>query len=121
MPGDWPARTPLVVSSHDYQITDLGSQLTLRTFCHENGHMVCDFPDLYDYDDVNVGYGVGHYSLMCYGGSDTNPVQVDAYPQARGRLGFSGDHTWQRHDGNGGGRKERLSHSCQERGRVLHH
>lgn len=64
---------------HDYQITDLGSQLTLRTFCHENGHMVCDFPDLYDYDDVNVGYGVGHYSLMCYGGSDTNPVQVDAY------------------------------------------
>ena len=32
----------------DYQITDMGSELTLRTFCHENGHMVCDFPDLYD-------------------------------------------------------------------------
>ncbi len=63
----------------DYQITDLGDQLTLRTFCHENGHMVCDFPDLYDYDRDSVGYGVGHYSLMCYGGSNTNPVQVDAY------------------------------------------
>jgi M6 family metalloprotease-like protein len=61
----------------DYQITDMGSQLTLRTFCHENGHMVCDFPDLYDYGGES--HGVGHYSLMCYGGSDTNPVQVDAY------------------------------------------
>lgn len=63
----------------DYQITDLGNQLTLRTFCHENGHMICDFPDLYDYDKVNVGYGIGNYSLMCYGGSDTNPTQVEAY------------------------------------------
>ncbi|MBG6240039.1 M6 family metalloprotease-like protein [Mycetocola sp. CAN_C7] len=63
----------------DYQITDLGTQLTLRTFCHENGHMVCDFPDLYDYDAVSVGNGIGHYSLMCFGGSDRNPVQVEAY------------------------------------------
>lgn len=63
----------------DYQITDLGTQLTLRTFCHENGHMVCDFPDLYDYDAVSVGNGIGHYSLMCFGGADKNPTQVDAY------------------------------------------
>ena len=61
----------------DYQITDLGDQLTLRTFCHENGHMVCDFPDLYDYG--NEGAGVGHYCLMCFGGSNTNPTQVSAY------------------------------------------
>ncbi len=61
----------------DYQITNMGSELTLRTFCHENGHMICDFPDLYDY-----GYessGVGHYCLMCSGGSDKNPTQVCAY------------------------------------------
>jgi M6 family metalloprotease-like protein len=61
----------------DYQITNIGSQLTLRTFCHENGHMICDFADLYDY-----GYesnGVGHYCLMCAGGSNTNPTQVCAY------------------------------------------
>lgn len=63
----------------DYQITDLGPQLTLRTFCHENGHMICDFPDLYDYDAVNVGNGIGHYSLMCFGGADKNPTQVEAY------------------------------------------
>ncbi len=61
----------------DYQITHIGAALTLRTFCHENGHMLCDFPDLYD-----TGYqssGIGHYCLMCYGGSDTNPTQVSAY------------------------------------------
>lgn len=63
----------------DYQITDLGNELTLRTFCHENGHMVCDFPDLYDYDAVNIGNGIGHYSLMCFGGADKNPTQVEAY------------------------------------------
>jgi len=63
----------------DYQITNMGHELTLGTFCHENGHMVCDFPDLYDY-----GYeskGVGAYCLMCAGGSvdSKNPVQVGAY------------------------------------------
>jgi len=63
----------------DYQITDMGSQLSLGTFCHENGHMICDFPDLYDY-----GYesrGIGTYCLMCAGGNadKKNPTQVDAY------------------------------------------
>lgn len=61
----------------DYQITNVGSQLTLRTFCHENGHMICDYPDLYDYG--GEGNGVGNYCLMCYGASDTNPCQVSAY------------------------------------------
>lgn len=58
----------------DYQITDMGNQLTLRTFCHENGHMVCDFPDLYDYGYES--YGGGNYCLMAYGASEVNPVQV---------------------------------------------
>ena len=60
----------------DYQITDMGNQLTLRTFCHENGHMVCDFPDLYDYGGESAG--VGNYCLMCYGGDDLNPVEINA-------------------------------------------
>jgi M6 family metalloprotease-like protein len=62
---------------YDYQITNMGSELTLRTFCHENGHMICDFPDLYDYGGESSG--VGNYCLMCYGGNDKNPVQVCAY------------------------------------------
>jgi M6 family metalloprotease-like protein len=82
-PHSWALATPYNLGGgrrfSDYQITDLGSQLTLRTFCHENGHMICDFPDLYDYDSVNVGNGVGHYSLMCFGGADKNPTQVEAY------------------------------------------
>jgi M6 family metalloprotease-like protein len=65
----------------DYQITDIGDRLTLRTFCHENGHMICDYPDLYDYDRSPAlqGNGVGNYCLMCFGGSDVNPVHVGAY------------------------------------------
>jgi M6 family metalloprotease-like protein len=64
----------------DYQITDMTSELTLGTFCHENGHLICDFPDLYDY-----GYksnGAGKFCLMCLGGSrprEKNPAQIGAY------------------------------------------
>jgi M6 family metalloprotease-like protein len=49
-------------SAFDYQFTAMGSELTLGTLCHENGHMLCDYPDLYDY-----GYessGIGGYCLM---------------------------------------------------------
>jgi M6 family metalloprotease-like protein len=65
--------------AYDYQFTDMGDQLTLGTFCHENGHMLCDFPDLYDYDYDSEGVGV--YCLMCAGGSATrtNPAHVCAY------------------------------------------
>ena len=34
---------------YKYQITNIGSSLALGTFCHENGHMLCGFPDIYDY------------------------------------------------------------------------
>lgn len=65
--------------ANDYQITDMPDEITLGTFCHENGHMICDFPDLYDY-----GYesnGVGAYCLMCAGGNvdPKNPTRVGAY------------------------------------------
>lgn len=66
-------------AAFDYQFTAMGSELTLGTFCHENGHMLCDYPDLYDY-----GYessGVGAFCLMCGGNnaSEKNPVQISAY------------------------------------------
>jgi len=85
--GLWPhshhLTSPVTVAPgkilYDYQITDMGNELTLGTFCHENGHMICDFPDLYDY-----GYqsnGVGYYCLMCAGGipDPKNPTHVGAY------------------------------------------
>ncbi|GGP54243.1 M6 family metalloprotease domain-containing protein [Saccharothrix coeruleofusca] len=60
----------------DYQISNMGDALTLGTFCHENGHMVCDFPDLYDYGGESAG--TGSYCLMSASGG-TNPVQVCAF------------------------------------------
>ncbi len=80
-PHQWSLASPRQVAPgkklYDYQITNTGSSLTLRTFCHENGHMIGSFPDLYDYGGESNG--VGHYSLMCFGGSNTNPTQVDGY------------------------------------------
>lgn len=80
-PHSWTLAAPYEVSAgkrlSDYQITNMGNQLRLGTFCHENGHMICDFPDLYDYGYESTG--VGHYCLMCYGGADNNPTQVCAY------------------------------------------
>jgi len=84
-PHSWCLASPIDVGEEkkifDYQITNMGSQLTLATFCHENGHMVCDFPDLYDYGYEGIqSAGVGNYCLMAYGGSDDrNPVHPCAY------------------------------------------
>ncbi|GJG94407.1 M6 family metalloprotease domain-containing protein [Cupriavidus pauculus] len=85
--GLWPhshfLQTPVQLApdrmANDYQITHMGEGLTLGTFCHENGHMVCDFPDLYDYG--NESAGVGHFCLMCMGmyATEKNPAHVGAY------------------------------------------
>ena len=65
-------------SVYRYQITNIGAYPTIGTFSHENGHMLCGFPDLYDYDYDSIG-GAGVFSLMGSGASATNPKQVDAY------------------------------------------
>ncbi len=82
-PHAWHLETPILLatgkSAFDYQFTDMSHQLTLGTFCHENGHMLCDYPDLYDYG--NESSGVGAYCLMCAGGniSEKNPTHISAY------------------------------------------
>ncbi len=68
------------VCTYRYQITDMGSALTLATFCHENGHMLMGWPDLYDYDGDSSG--VGGFCLMCSTGSSTNPVEPCGYLKA---------------------------------------
>ncbi len=65
------------VSTERYQISNAGSQLALGTFCHENGHMLMGWPDLYDYDGDSQG--VGSFCLMCAGCFGTNPNEPCAY------------------------------------------
>ena len=65
------------VCTYPYQITNTGSSLSLSTFCHENGHMLMGWPDLYDYDYDSTG--VGRFCIMCYGTSGTNPCEPCAY------------------------------------------
>ena len=69
-PGKW---------AYDYQVTAMTDELSLGTFCHENGHMLCDYPDLYDYGGESSG--VGGYCLMCAGNhvNQKNPTQISAY------------------------------------------
>ena len=82
-PHAWHLATPVPLapgkSAFDYQFTDMSHQLTLGTFCHENGHMLCDYPDLYDYGGESGGAGA--YCLMCAGGniSEKNPTHISAY------------------------------------------
>lgn len=85
--GLWPhsyhLQTPYQLApgknAFDYQITDMTSELSLGTFCHENGHMICDFPDLYDYGFESAG--VGMFCLMCAGSNadEKNPPHVNPY------------------------------------------
>jgi len=81
--GLWPHSSALYwysgsgVYSYRYQISNLGNGPTLRTFCHENGHMLLGWPDLYDYGFESSG--LGDFCLMAYGGSNTNPVQPCPY------------------------------------------
>lgn len=72
-----------------YLLTGLGrnpSELSIGTFCHENGHLICRFPDMYDYGerdgDALDSSGIGHYCLMGSGNHldfGLSPAPVCAY------------------------------------------
>jgi M6 family metalloprotease-like protein len=77
------------VSTHFYMLTALGersSELAIGTICHENGHMLCRFPDLYDYgkrdNDTDPSGGLGRYCLMSSGNhldEGRTPAPISAY------------------------------------------
>ena len=62
-----------------YLLTSMGrssADLSIGTFCHENGHLLCRFPDMYDYgerdgDDIDSA-GIGAYCLMGSGNHNNN-------------------------------------------------
>ena len=72
-----------------YLLTSLGrsaADLSIGTFCHENGHLLCRFPDMYDYGqrdgDTIPSAGIGMYCLMGAGNhldSGRSPSPVCSY------------------------------------------
>jgi M6 family metalloprotease-like protein len=72
-----------------YLLTSLGrapADLSIGTFCHENGHLLCRFPDMYDYGerdgDSSKSAGIGSYCLMGSGNHNDNglsPSPICAY------------------------------------------
>ena len=66
---------------YNYQISPVTSSPTIHTFCHESGHMICDFPDLYAYS-TGLGNGVGNWCLMCGRTDDRHPQNFCAYLRA---------------------------------------
>ncbi|QJW84049.1 hypothetical protein HK414_09330 [Ramlibacter terrae] len=64
----------------DYRVCAMDDRLALGVYCHETGHMLCDFPDLYEYDGQRRA-GCGSFCLMCFGAvaDERNPPQVGAY------------------------------------------
>ena len=95
--GDlWPHNSVIdlrygTVSTNLYLLTSAGrsaADLSIGTFCHENGHQLCRFPDMYDYGAVNregdgvKSGGIGSYCLMGSGNhldSGRTPSPVCAY------------------------------------------
>jgi M6 family metalloprotease-like protein len=83
--GLWPHKSGLSpdvslgggIYADQYQTSNMGTSLRIGTFIHETGHLLCGFPDFYDYDYDSAG--VGNYSLMAYSGYSTHPVSVDGY------------------------------------------
>lgn len=77
------------VSTYFYQLTSMGRspfELSIGTFCHESAHMLCRFPDLYDYGrrdaDLIESEGLGKYCLMSSGNHLNNgrtPAPVCGY------------------------------------------
>lgn len=69
-------------SVYRVQITNIGTSMTIGTYCHECGHMLCDFPDLYDYEDPPTTSGLGRFCLMSSGNwanDQKTPSRVSAY------------------------------------------
>jgi len=62
------------MKTYFYMLSSMGrskEDLSIGTFCHENGHMLCRWPDLYDYGnrdgDFEKSAGLGYFCLMSAG------------------------------------------------------
>ena len=68
--GLWPHKANLQVSycadgvcASGYQISNMSDELSIGTFVHESGHLIANWPDLYDYDGGSYGSAAAHCSM----------------------------------------------------------
>ena len=67
------------VRSGSYNTSPARSNLTIGTTIHENGHMLCKWPDLYSYDsDATGNDGIGSFCVMASSGGK-NPGVPNPY------------------------------------------
>lgn len=87
-PQQWSLPSPVSVGTsakrvfiHKFQITNAeDSAPVIGTFCHENGHLLLNYPDLYDYGYDSAG--VGRHCLMgsgSYNNGGKTPSPINAY------------------------------------------
>lgn len=101
-PHNWVHRATFDgVQTELYTVTSMGrttADLSIGTFCHESGHLLCRWPDLYDYglieregDDFKSA-GVGYFCVMGAGNHldrGRTPAPVSMY--LRHLVGWTGD------------------------------
>ncbi len=91
----WPHNSVRTISypggirTHFYQISSMGRSpvdLSIGTFAHESGHLLCRFPDLYDYGkrdgDFEKSAGIGVFCLMGSGnhlGQGRAPAAISGF------------------------------------------
>ncbi|AZQ64146.1 M6 family metalloprotease domain-containing protein [Flammeovirga pectinis] len=67
------------VSSKDYNTSPVNTDLSIGTIIHENGHMLCKWPDLYKYSSSTGTSGIGNFCIMSGYGSTKNPIPPNPY------------------------------------------
>lgn len=77
------------VKSGRYNTSPAKAPLTIGTVVHENGHMICKWPDTYKYDNKTGPDGLGAFDVMCAVGPETNPTLPNPY--FMNRIGWSRD------------------------------
>lgn len=66
---------------HNYQIANLGKDMFMGTFVHENGHMVLGLPDYYSFESGNDDNNIEEFNLadMFWLKDEKNPALLDPY------------------------------------------
>lgn len=66
---------------HNYQIANLGKDMFMGTFVHENGHMVLGLPDYYSFESGNDDNNIEEFNLadMFWLKDEKHPALLDPY------------------------------------------